>query len=263
LELHKLTDPFVTPLQFNLPYRDAFGVFHGSGYEPLLNAEDMTLATRSTFGSVKFARVHEALNISQLKALLSLNFNSYVVDVREHYPIYEQSDYNQARLTGVRMQASHVKTCNIVLTLILPNNRIHYHGISIADDPGASTSDTSRPTDQVRAVMLKRGWTWERLRGDSFSRRACGNHLLMRSWITNVNVWNLHGEAGNFAGRLFTKSLRGTLSDVMRRHARHLCIPADHAYELFAIAVSFGFLYIDHEQDLRVDEPLHLKRPAL
>jgi hypothetical protein len=260
MEILKLTHPFITPRNVVLPHRDAFGVAHGEGFSPILDAEDMKASTRTTFGSVKCQRMHEALTMSQLRALLAFNFNPYVVDIRDHYPFYEQGAYNRARLKGQRMQTSDVRPCNILLTLVLPpDHRIHHHGISIMD--GLDRLDSRAPPliDRANKDILARGWTWEALYGDQFSRRAYGNHILMRSWIANVDVRKHYCEANAFAARLVRKSMKGTFDNVIDRNSRHLAISSDWAYQLFAIAVSFGFLYVDQTKDLRVDQPLYME----
>jgi len=256
-----LPAPFVTPRHIVVPNRDAFGIPHGVAYVPFRKAADISLATRASFGGVKVRRVHEALSLNEMRALLAFNFNPYVVDIRDQYPVYDQEAYNCAKRNGVRMPINSVMTYDIVLTLVLPPHYLlHYHGVSIKDaGDELSQADWNRQ-EREHAKFLERGWTWELLRGDQFTKRAFGNHALMKSWIANVYVWNLYEEAAILAARLKTRSQRGTLDDILNRHARHMGVSFDHAFELFSVAVSFGHLYIDHSEDLRVDKPLHLER---
>ncbi|PHP85812.1 hypothetical protein CFB52_027205 [Burkholderia sp. AU18528] len=192
--------------------------------------------------------------------MLAFNFNPYVVDIREQYPLYKQDDYNRSKRYGVRMPLNQVMTYDIVLTLVLPpDERLHYHGISIKDARDELGQQDLDRQERERMNFSSRGWTWELLRGDKFSKRAFGNHALLKTWIGNKNIWDLYEEAKILAARLAIRSLRGTLDDILNRHARHMGTSANHAFELFAVAVSFGFIYIDHSQDLRVDKPLHLE----
>lgn len=251
--------PFTTPKHFELPQRDAFGVFHGERYVPILEASDINMATRSTFSGVKHRRTHEALSGNEMRAIYAFNFNPYVVDIREQYPFYEQGAYNRARLRGEKMRRSDIMTVDIVLTLALPpDNRLHYHVVSLKDANAhldkAVWHEQRRERDESRA----RGWTWQLLRGDRFSRRAWGNHAVMQTWIANVDVWPHQDEAAEFAVHLLSRSRRGTLGDILRRRARYLGITSHWATELFAIAACFGYLYVDHSEELRLDKPLHL-----
>lgn len=74
-----------------------------------------------------------------------------------------------------------------------------------------------------------------------------------------MNIWSFYDEARQFSAGLTERSLRGTLDDILTRNSRRLGITNDHAFELFAISNSFGFLYVDHTEELRVDKPLHLE----
>lgn len=261
MKILELPKKFLTPRYVELPKRDPFGVSHGASYAPLREAADISSATRASFGCIKARRVHEALSLNEVRALLAFNFNPYVIDIRDQYPIYDQELYNRAKLEGVRMPINSVMTCDIVLTLVLPPEyRLHYHGVSIKDARDELTPKDWNRQEREHAKFLERGWTWELLRGDQFTKRAFGNHALMKSWIANLDVWSLYDEADHLATRLKLRSLRGTLDDILNRHARYMGIELDRAFELFAVAVSFGFLHIDHSEDLRVDKPLHLER---
>ncbi|WP_155770750.1 TnsA endonuclease N-terminal domain-containing protein [Burkholderia multivorans] len=259
-----LPTPFVTPRRIALPSRDAFGIPHGIAYAPFRKASDISLATRASFGGIKIRRVHEALSLNELRAMLAFNFNPYVVDIRDQYPVYDQEDYNRAKRNGMRMPINRVMTYDIVLTVVLPPDcRLHYHGISIKDAGDELTQADWNRQKREQDIFRERNWTWELLRGNQFTRRAYGNHSLMKTWIANVDVWNHYEEAVILAARLKTRSQRGTLDDILNRHARHMGISCNHAFELFSTAVSFGHLYIDHSKDLRVDKPLHLERYEL
>jgi hypothetical protein len=260
MKILELPTPFPTPGHVVLPRRDAYGVFHGARYRPVCDPADINLATRATFGGVKAQRVHEARSLNEMRAILAFSFNPYVIDIREQYPVYEQKAYNRARIAATRMPKVQVMRYDIVLTLVLPPDyRIHYHGVSIKDAADELDPNTTKRHQHECANFGARGWTWELLLGDRFTKRAYGNHALMQTWIANVDVWSHYDEARALAARVRTRSLHGTLRDILDRHARHLGMPLGHAFELFAVAVCFGFLWIDHSEYLRVDRPLCLE----
>ncbi|WP_343665053.1 hypothetical protein [Paraburkholderia tropica] len=256
--------PFETPRGIELPFSDGYGVPHANNYIPFLSASSVSLATRSAFSGVKIRRIHQALSGNEARAIHHMNFSPYVLDIREQYPTYLQEDYNRYKLAGTRMPRNKVMTYDIVLTMVLPDSihggyRLSYHGISIKDaEHVLSEADENR---QIRehARFADRGWTWEFLRGDAFPKRAYGNHLLLKTWIDRPDIWPLYDIAKALAQRLKARSMRGTMDDVLSRHARHMGIALDDLYEIFAISVSFGFTRIDHSHELRVDKPLMLE----
>ncbi|WP_157381753.1 hypothetical protein [Burkholderia ubonensis] len=251
--------PFRTPKHIELPQRDEFGVFHGANYKPILDASEINMATRSSFMGVKHLRTHEALSDNEKRAIYAFNFNPYVVDIREQYPFYDQGVYNRARLRGENMLRADIMPVDLVLTLVLPpNNRLHYHVVSVKDAKASLDKEAWHEQHRERDASRARCWTWQMLRGDRFSSRAWGNHAHMQTWIANVNVWPHQDDAAEFAAQLISHSRRGTLGDILRRRARCLGITSHWASELFAIAVCFGYLYVDHSEELRLDKPLHL-----
>ncbi|MGS0625825.1 hypothetical protein ACU8YE_23130 [Ralstonia sp. VS2407] len=259
MQILNLNGPFVTPRNVALPNRDAFGVPHGHAYVPLHSAADMSWATRASFSAVKFRRSHQALSLNEMRPLFAFGFNPYVVDIRDQYPVYDQEAYNRARLRGSRMPISAVMTYDIVLTLVLPpDNRLHYHGVSIKDAGHQLSDQDWKRQERELAKFAGRGWTWELLRGDQFGKLMWGNHALMRTWITSIDVWTRYDEARTFAARLMTCSQSGTLDSVLTRHARYLGMPADRVFELFAVANCFGFLRLDPVRPMRVDLPVYL-----
>lgn len=145
MNILELPLPFVTPRDVLLPHRDAFGVLHGIDYDPSRKASAMGFGTRASFGGVKFVRTLESLSMNETRPLFSFGFNPYVLDVREEYPVYEQKDYDRAKIRGVRMSSNKVMTIDIVLTLVLPpDNRLHYHGISIKDARSIDSEKTQK-----------------------------------------------------------------------------------------------------------------------
>jgi hypothetical protein len=260
MKVLELPFPFETPDDgFVLPARDPYGVPHGDPYVPFNNAKSINLATRAEVGGVKVTRIHQACSLNELRAIVDFSFNPYVIDIREQYPEYSQEAYNQARIAGKRMSRSSVMTYDIVLTLILHPGSRHYHGVSIKDATHEPTPRAEKRKERERERFAARGWTWELLKGDQFSQRAYGNYMLMRSWIGGIDIWSHRGEAREFAFRLRNHSLEGTLEAVVARNARYMGISRDRAFMLFAVAVSFGHLAVDHSEDLRVDRPLKLR----
>ncbi|WP_434113353.1 hypothetical protein [Paraburkholderia caffeinilytica] len=259
MKILELPLPFVTPRHVALPFRDAFGVPHGDRYLPMRDASEMNIATRASFGALKFKRPHQALALNEMRPLYAFSFNPYVIDIRDQYPVYDQKKYNEARMHGRPMSAEDVMTLDIILTLVLPPDyRLHYHAVSIKDGAAEFDDATKSRLQNEEKKIKARGWTYELLRGNQFDVLTWGNHAVMKTWITNVDVWRHYDEAATFARRLLICSTRGTLDDIMNRHARHLGISLDWCYELFAVATCFGFLYPDQREPLRTDKPLHL-----
>ncbi|MFP6560822.1 hypothetical protein WJ542_21350 [Paraburkholderia sp. B3] len=263
MEILKLPLPFATPRHVAPPFRDAFGVPHGERYVPMHDASEMGIATTASFGALKFRRAHQARALNEMRPLYAFSFNPYVIDIRDQYPVYDQQTYNRARSEGRSMSVFELMTLDIVLTLVLPPDyRLHYHTVSIKDGTEEFDQATKERLRREEAEIVARGWTYELLRGDQFDVLAWGNHALMKTWVANLDVWQRYDDAFRFACRLLTRSSRGTLDDILNRHARHLGISLNRAYELFAVAVCFGFLYPDHREPLRTDKPLHLVRSS-
>lgn len=261
MKILELPLPFVTPRNVALPFRDAFGVPHGDRYMPMRDASDINLATRASFGALKFRRAHQALALNEMRPLYAFSFNPYVIDIRDQYPIYDQKKYNEARMCGTSISSEDVMTLDIILTLVLPPDyRLHYHAVSIKDGTNELDAATRKRLQREQKKVEDRGWTYELLRGNQFDVLAWGNHAVMKTWITNVDVWRHYDQAFIFARRLLSHSTRGTLDDVMTRHARHLGMSLNWCYELFAVAVCFGFLYPNHREPLRTDKQLNLLR---
>jgi hypothetical protein len=261
MKIIELPTTFQTPPDIVIPSRDVYGVLHGSSYTPWTDPATMNYATRASFSGVKVHRVHVARSPDQTRAIAAFNFNPYVIDIRELYPVYSPSAYNQAKLKGVRTTQSAIATFQIVLTLVLPpDHRLHYHVVTIKDETDQPVSEGSKRQQRLQRILEERGWTEEKLRGDLFTKRAYGNHMLMKTWSGHANIWRQHAEAEIFADRLKSHTIRGVLMDIVNRHARHLGMSTAYAFELFAAAVSFGMLRLDHAEYLRVDRPLYLQR---
>lgn len=261
MKVLELPLPFITPPGVTLPTVDAFGWPHGVEYEGFLKARAISLATRSTFRGLKFKRRYEALSLNELKPLFSFAFNPYVIDIRDQYPVYEREKYNAAVLNGKRMRRSDVMTIDIVLTLVLPpDNRLHYHGISIKDTGFVIDEAAQRRLERESSKLAERGWTWELLRGGQFTKMAFSNHFVMYRCVKDTDIFALYDQADWFSKTLLKSSTRGTMGNVLARVSRRLGIPEDMAHRLFAVGASFGFLSIDHSKQLRVDGPLHLLR---
>ncbi|SAK98150.1 hypothetical protein AWB78_05622 [Caballeronia calidae] len=251
--------PFEMPPLVPLPKRDSHNVLHGAKYVPFAEPGDLTFGTRSTWPGVKVLRTHIALSTNELRAILHFSFFPYVRDIREEYPVYDRDAYYRAKANGVRMRRADLKRCDINLTLVLPPDLgLHYHIVSIKDSDDELEPPTLKREVSEQSAIVEREWTWQMIRGNRFTKKAYGNNFLMSRWITQMDIWDYYDEARILAGRVKTRSLRGTLAHILDRHARHMGVSIDHAFELFAVAASFGFLYVDHNKYLREDLPLFL-----
>lgn len=260
-KLLNLARPFVTPRDIRLPPTDKYGWPHGVAYEALLKARQPSLSTRSTFRGMKFRRRYEALSGNEQRILFSLAFHPYVIDVRDQYGIYDVAALRRAQNNGELLLRTDLMTIDVIVTYVLPGSLdLHYHGISIKPAnyvPDHGELDRER---REQNALAPRGWTWELMRGDAISQREFANNFGMYRTVRDQNVALNYDDAHWFSKALLRSSARGTMDSVLGRISRRLGISDDAAHQLFAVAVAYGFLTVDHSMDLRVDLPLHLIR---
>jgi len=260
-KLLSLARPFVTPKDIRLPGTDKYGWPHGVGYEALLKARQPSLSTRATFRGMKFRRRYEALSGNEQRILFSLAFHPYVIDVRDQYGIYDVAALRSAQRKGERLLRADLMTIDAIVTYVLPSSLdLHYHGISIKPaNYVPDQADLDREHREQNA-LARRGWTWELMRGDAVSQREFANNFGMYRTVRDQDVALNYDGAHWFSKELLRSSARGTMGSVLGRISRRLGISDDVAHQLFAVAVSYGFLTVDHSKDLRVDLPLNLLR---
>lgn len=258
-KLANLTRPFVTPRGIHLPPTDKYGWPHGVAYEALLKARQPSMSTRSTFRGMKFRRRYEALSGNEQRILFSLAFHPYVIDVRDQYGICDVAALHRAQRKGELLLRTDLMTIDVIVTYVMPGSLdLHYHGISIKPaDYVPDQSDLDRERREENALG-PRGWTWELMRGDAVSQREFANNFCMYRTVRDQDVALNYDDAHWFAKKLLRSSTRGTMGSVLRRVSKRVGISDDAAHQLFAVAVSYGFLTVDHSKDLRVDLPLHL-----
>ncbi|MET3551964.1 hypothetical protein [Burkholderia sp. 567] len=242
-----------------MPPTDKYGWPHGVAYEALLKARQPSLSTRSTFRGMKFRRRYEALSGNEQRILFSLAFNPYVIDVRDQYGIYDVEALHRAQSKGELLLRTDMMTIDVIVTYVMPGSLdLHYHGISIKPaDYVPDQNDLDREHREQNA-LASRGWTWELMRGDAVSQREFANNFCMYRTVRDQDVALNYDDAHWFAKKLLRSSTRGTMGSVLRRISKRVGISDDAAHQLFAVAVSYGFLTVDHSKDLRVDLPLHL-----
>lgn len=259
--LLNLARPFVTPRDIRLPPTDKYGWPHGVAYEALLKARQPSLSTRSTFRGMKFRRRYEALSGNEQRILFSLAFHPYVIDVRDQYGIYDVAALHRTQSMGELLLRTDLMTIDVIVTYVLPGSLdFHYHGISIKPaDYVPDQEDLDREYREQKALSV-RGWTWELMRGDAISQREFANNFGMYRTVRDQDVALNYDNAQWFAKALLRSSAGGTMGSVLGRISRRLGISDDAAHQLFAVAVAYGFLTVDHSKDLRVDSPLHLVR---
>ncbi|HDR9009716.1 TPA: hypothetical protein QDB08_002686 [Burkholderia vietnamiensis] len=260
-KLLNLARPFITPRGVRLPPSDKYGWPHGVAYEALLKARQPSLSTRSTFRGMKFRRRYEALSGNEQRILFSLAFNPYVIDVRDQYGIYDVAALQRVQSKGELLLRTDLMTIDVVVTYVTPGSLdLHYHGISIKPvDYMPDQNDLNREHREQNA-LAPRGWTWELMRGDTVSQREFANNFCMYRTVRDQDVALNYDDAHWFAKKLLRSSTRGTMGSVLGRISRRLGISDNAAHQLFAVAVSYGFLTVDHSKDLRVDSQLHLIR---
>ncbi|MBP0638016.1 hypothetical protein [Cupriavidus sp. AcVe19-6a] len=153
-------------------------------------------------------------------------------------------------------------TIDIVVTMLLPPDfHLHYHGIDVKSAKKETFSDKEKARLQREKEALgKLGWTWQLMLSNPYQAHELSNCLVMFRTIRDQDVVGQYNEAHMFADYLLTRSTEGRMSSVMSRVAKQLGISVDRAHQLFAIAVSFGMLRVDHTQPLMPDKDLHLLR---
>lgn len=258
MKILELPFPFTTPANLEIPFRDEFGIPHGEAYEAFKTARDAKISTRSTFSGLKFKRRFEALSMNEQRPLFGFAFNPYVVDIRDQYPIYDSDNFSKAVRLGRRMRKNEVMTIDIVLTIVSQTRELHYHGISIKDSSAVLSDADERRHQREQGALQERGWTWELLRGLQFSKLAFSNHFVMYRCVRDSDVFSKYEDAKWFAGELTRSSQSGTFGSMLGRVSKRLGIGDAIAHQLFAVAVAFGFLTLDHTKPLRVDQPLYL-----
>lgn len=261
LRILELKRPFVTPAGIVLPTRDSEGFKHGKRYEALLKARTPSKATRTTTPGVKIKRRFEALSLNELRIQLALMFSPYVVDLREQYGRFSMEAYNRATKQGKKMLRSQVMTLDIIATLVCPETRrLINHGISIKPDGYEANEEALAREEKERESMRQAGWTWELLLGNEVSSTEYGNYGVLFSLVQGADLPSLYKASGRFAQTLLATSDRGCLLDVLGRVSTRLRLPMGRASALFAAAIAYGFLTLDHRAPLRTDEPLYLIR---
>ncbi|KAF1038619.1 MAG: hypothetical protein GAK33_01955 [Burkholderia lata] len=256
-----LQPPYPTPYQIVLPSHDAFGWPHGNAYTPLLKARTPSMSTRAVMPGFKLDRLHQALSIAELRVLTKLALHPAVLDFREQYGIYNRKAFWRAEADGTRMHRSQLMTIDVIATYASPPDfRLKYHGISIKAREYCPTEQELRREERERTAMAKRGWTWELIIGDEVSLVEYGNLRLIYIFANHQNLASLYDAAQLFAKVVVRCSNRGSLDAVMLRVARNTGISLDDAYLRFSAAVTYGFLQVDHDYDLRPSHTLHLVR---
>jgi hypothetical protein len=260
-KLLNLARPFVTPKNIRLPPTDKYGWPHGAAYDALLKARQPSLSTRTTFRGMKFRRRYEALSGNEQRILFSLAFHPYVIDVRDQYGIYDVAALRRVLNKGELLLRTDLMTIDVIVTYVLPGSlHLHYHGISIKPANYVADQVELDREQRERMTLALRGWTWELMRGDAIGAREFANNFGMYRTVRDQNVALNYDEAQWFARELLKSSDRGKMGSVLGRISRRLGIGDDAAHQLFAVAVSYGFLTVDHAKDLRVDSSLHLIR---
>ncbi|WP_250452504.1 hypothetical protein [Caballeronia sp. ATUFL_M2_KS44] len=261
LRVLELKRPFVTPAGIVLPPRDCEGFKHGKRYEALLRARTPSKATRTTTPGVKIKRRFEALSLNELRIQLALMFSPYVVDLREQYGRFSMDAYNRATTQGKKMLRSQVMTIDLIATLVCPETgRLKNHGISIKPEGYVPDEEALAREERERESMHQAGWTWELLLGNEVGATEYSNYGVLFSLVQGADLPTLYKASRRFALTLLTVSDRGCLLDVVGRASTQLAIPMSRANKLFATAVAYGFLTLDHRAPLRTDEPLFLIR---
>ncbi|WP_321815130.1 MULTISPECIES: hypothetical protein [unclassified Paraburkholderia] len=257
--LLELPRPFATPPGIVLPEFDEYGWEHGESYEAMLEARKPSLATRAAFHGFYHGRRYEALALTEFGIQLAMLFNPYVLDFREQYGIYSPAAYWRARARGQRLPRSQMTTIDIIITYALPPHfELRYHAISVKSAEYVPDEKDMKREIKERRLADERHWTWELMRSSVVPHQEVNNYVFLWTLIRLTPVRQLYEHSRQFAHYLMTHSTSGKLNSVLERCARGSRVSADDAYRLFASAISYGFLTIDHSKPLGKFEPLFL-----
>ncbi len=255
----ELPRPFATPQGILLPEFDEYGWEHGEAYVAMLEARKPSLATRAAFQGFYHARRYEALALTEFGVQLALFFNPYVLDFREQYGIYSSAAYWRAKARGKRLPRSQMTTIDIIVTYALPPHfELRHHAISVKSAEYEPDEKDMKREIKERKLVDARRWTWELMRSSAVPDQEVNNYVFLWTLIRLTPVRQLYEQSREFALDLMTHSTRGQLNSVLERRARGFGVCTDTAYRLFASAVSYGFLTIDHSKPLGKLETLAL-----
>jgi hypothetical protein len=256
-----LRRPFITPADVRLPPVDSEGFPHGENYAALLKARTPSMSTRTTLPGLKFKRRFEVLSLGELRILLALWFNPYIVDLREQYGRFDTADFYRALDQGMTLARSQLMTIDIIATYVSPKDgRLRNHAISVKSRNYEPTDEDSAREARERSSAALAGWTWELLLGNAVTDVEYGNYGFLWSVVRNQNLPSLYAPARRFAQLLVRVSDRGSLEEMLGRAAIRAGIGHFRAARLFAVAVAYGFLTPDHRCPIRTHQPLYLIR---
>jgi hypothetical protein len=260
--LRDLPLPFETPPNVFLPSADDYGWPTGEKYEPILEARTpMSIGTRATMRGVKYRRRFEMLSMGELAVQIAHMFNPYVIDLREQYPVYDPGDFWRANASGQRMKRKQVMTIDLILTYVLPgSNTLRYHAISVKHAGYAPSPKDRAREERERTAMAARGWTWELIRANEIPRVEVENYMLLHSFMRHTDAPSSYESARIFARCLNQSSAKGKMCSVVKRISKRLSIEPDEGFRLFAVAVAYGFITLDHGRRLKLHEPMALIR---
>jgi hypothetical protein len=256
-----LPRPFITPAHVRLPAVDSEGFPHGESYTALLKARTPSMSTRTTLPGFKFKRRFEVLSLGELRILLALWFNPYIVDIREQYGRFDTEAFYRSLDQGMTLPRSQLMTIDVIATYLAPHDgRMRNHAISVKSRDYEPTDDDLAREKRELASVRHAGWTWELLLGDSITDMEYGNYGFLWSLVRNQDLPSLYAPASRFMQLLVRVSDRGSLEEMLHRAAIRGGIGQAHAARLFAVGVAYGFLTPDHRCPIRAHQPLYLIR---
>lgn len=251
--------PISAPLAL-LPIRDCNQAPHGRAYRPFERARKPRFSTRATTNALHNDRRHELLSLGEYRVLVVLQFHPWVRDIREQYPMLDHEKFWKALDQGKRMRRSDILTIDFIVTYQLPHStELRYHGISIKSARYAPDDKDKAREDKERACLTSIGWTWELVKSDAVSDREYQNCALLYNYVRDTDIMQLRDAARQFAAALKKGSRSGVLGAVLSRLGRNMHLDELQTHRLFASAVAFGYLELDHEYGLGMDRELMLK----
>jgi hypothetical protein len=257
--LHSSVADQIHDFPLDLP-DDPCGVIAGRRYRAHLKAgRGHGRSTGFTFESPKFGRAIESQ--SKIEAALAriLHLNPYVVDVRDHYVISNPSEIANKLRTGQRIRKSATPTIDLVATFRHPGPgfNLSYHGFSVKSSETLRESDVETRVEKDKTFCTDNGWRWSLFTEREVNDIAVATAFQAISWAKGKRI--SARVAYDFAYQIVKQRPSDRLDAVLNGAARNLDLGDIDPVSAFAQAVLNGFLVLDPNSPLKLDQPLCLR----
>lgn len=183
-----------------------------------------------------------------------------VLSIREQY-WFEGNGFNEESVDSERPNRVNVATLDLVLTRPpeRPGGPLRYDAVSVKPKNLLEVEKVSRRHLREQEYCADRDWRWFTLNRPS--KQNFENHKRLRSWALaaprSIDEGANDGRA--LAELLYRTTSEKPLGPLLAMLGKRLGIPlADQCYA-FSVAYYLGYLAVDHDFDLELNQPLFLK----